>query len=165
VSFNQFNDCWPCTSWAIVDYFLRPKPAYFTIARELRQFTVGITRKEKKTFANDTTAACFTIDTIIEIWATNSTQSDKGAILEVTSFDLHTDVTYAWTKSIALSQNSSTELYEGNLPGQLQRTKESDIPKDIIMFARLLDENNEVLARHSNWFSILFVLQWALSDV
>jgi beta-mannosidase len=56
----QLNDCWPVTSWAIIDYFvrpplltlaslthptqLRPKPAYYAIKRELAPFTVGIFR-------------------------------------------------------------------------------------------------------------------------
>lgn len=38
----QINDCWPCVSWAICDYYLRPKPAFYAIARELRPFTVGV---------------------------------------------------------------------------------------------------------------------------
>lgn len=38
----QINDCWPCVSWAICDYYLRPKPSYFAIARELRPYTVGV---------------------------------------------------------------------------------------------------------------------------
>ncbi|KAJ2991075.1 hypothetical protein NUW54_g8292 [Trametes sanguinea] len=40
----QLNDCWPVVSWSIVDFFRRPKPAYYTIARELRPITVGIIR-------------------------------------------------------------------------------------------------------------------------
>lgn len=27
----QINDCWPVTSWAIVDSQLRPKPAYYVV--------------------------------------------------------------------------------------------------------------------------------------
>jgi beta-mannosidase len=135
-----------------VDYFQRPKPTYFAIARELRPITVGITRREKKTFANETTAAFFTIDTIIEVWGTNSTQSDKKATLEVVSFDLHTDLKCTWTKGVVLSQNSSTELHKGDLPGQPQRTKDNEVPKDLVVSARLLDENDNVLARFSNWF-------------
>lgn len=38
----QINDCWPCVSWAICDYYLRPKPAFYAIAREMRPYTVGV---------------------------------------------------------------------------------------------------------------------------
>ncbi|KAF8812399.1 glycoside hydrolase family 2 protein [Phlegmacium glaucopus] len=147
----QINDCWPVTSWAIVDYFLRPKPAYFTIARELRPFTVGMTRKEKQTFANERSAADFTIETILEIWGTNSTLSDKGATVEVTAFDLNSNWTEKWEIESTLSLNSSTELYKGKLPGQPERTKKSDVPKNIVVSARLLDENKNVMGRYSNW--------------
>jgi beta-mannosidase len=148
------NDCWPCTSWAIVDYFLRPKPSYFAISRELLPFTVGMVRKETKTFADDRSAAHFTITTEIEIWGTNSTLSDKQVTLELSCFDLHSDWQESWTKDVTLKRNSSTELYKGQLPGQPTRTKESDLPKTIIASARLLDEQ-DVLARHSNWYVVL----------
>jgi len=144
------NDCWPTTSWAIVDYFLRPKPAYFTIARELRPYTVGIARKEKKTFQDDRSAAFFTIDTSLEIWGTNSSLSEKMVTLEVTSFDLESDWRDSWSEEVKLSPNSSTELFKGCLPGQPPRTKDSEI-KVIIVSARLLDETGAVLARYSNW--------------
>lgn len=147
----KINDCWPVTSWAIVDYFLRPKPAFFTVARELRPFTVGMTRKDKQTFLDDHSAAQFTIETKLEIWGTNSTLADKKATLEVTSFDLHSDWRDKWSKEVVLAQNSSTELYSGDLPGQPIRTKKSDVPKVIIVSARLLDENNNILGRYSNW--------------
>ncbi|KAK6340978.1 hypothetical protein TWF696_009290 [Orbilia brochopaga] len=41
----QLDDCWPGISWAIVDYYLRKKPAYYTIARALRSLGVGIQRE------------------------------------------------------------------------------------------------------------------------
>ncbi len=31
--FWQFEDCWPVSSWAILDYFRRPKPAYYAAKR------------------------------------------------------------------------------------------------------------------------------------
>ncbi len=31
--FWMFNDCWPCASWSVVDYYLLPKPAYYAAAR------------------------------------------------------------------------------------------------------------------------------------
>jgi beta-mannosidase len=146
------NDCWPVTSWAIVDYFLRPKPAYFAIARELHPFTVGMTRKDHQKFLNERSAAAFSIETKLNIWGTNSTLEDKEAILEVTSFDLQSDWGDKWTKKVVLSSNSSTELYKGNLAGQPIRTKKSEVPRDIIVSARLLDANGDVLGRYCNWW-------------
>ncbi|THV08604.1 glycoside hydrolase family 2 protein [Dendrothele bispora CBS 962.96] len=147
----QINDCWPVTSWAIVDYFLRPKPAYFAIARELRPFTVGMTRKEHQTFPDDLSAAKFTIESILEIWGTNSTLEEKKATLEVSSFDLQSEWKDSWSKSVTLAPNSSTELFRGQVPGQPTRTKKSEVAKDIIVSARLLDEDGTVLFRYSNW--------------
>lgn len=39
------NDVWPVVSWAIVDYYERPKMAYYAIARAMRSVTTGISRK------------------------------------------------------------------------------------------------------------------------
>ncbi|KAF2009712.1 glycoside hydrolase family 2 protein [Aaosphaeria arxii CBS 175.79] len=41
----QLNDCWPTMSWAIVDYYLVPKPAYYAIKRAMEPITIGVTRK------------------------------------------------------------------------------------------------------------------------
>ncbi|TBU32964.1 glycoside hydrolase family 2 protein [Dichomitus squalens] len=148
----QINDCWPVTSWAIVDYFLRPKPAYFAIKRELRPYTVGMTRKEHKKFADDLSAAFFTIDTVLEIWGTNSTVDAKKATLEVTAFDLDSpDWRERFTQDVDLAPNAATELWKGTLPGQPTRTKASEVPKTIIVSARLLDADGSVLGRYSNW--------------
>ncbi|EMD40849.1 glycoside hydrolase family 2 protein [Gelatoporia subvermispora B] len=147
----QINDCWPVTSWAIVDYFLRPKPAYFAIKRELRPYTVGMARGERTVFADERSAAFFTIESTLEIWGANSTLAPKAATLEVAAFDLHSEWTEKWTKQVTLAPNASTELYAGALPGQPPRTKLSEVPKAIIVSARLLDEGGAVLGRYSNW--------------
>jgi beta-mannosidase len=38
----QINDCWPVTSWAIVDSALRPKPAYYVVRRALAPIALGM---------------------------------------------------------------------------------------------------------------------------
>ena len=99
---RQLNDCWPTTSWSIVDYFLRPKPSYFSIARELRSYTAGITRREVITFADDRTAADLTIDTVIEVWGTNSTLTEKRVTFEFLNHDLHDpEFKDGWTKCVS----------------------------------------------------------------
>lgn len=40
----QLNDCWPVSSWAIVDSRGLPKPAWHTIRRELTPLAVGLRR-------------------------------------------------------------------------------------------------------------------------
>jgi len=41
---------------------MRPKPAFFAIARELRPFTVGMARKDVKTLDNPSSEAFFKIE-------------------------------------------------------------------------------------------------------
>lgn len=41
----QINDCWPTISWAIVDYFLQPKPAYYIVRRVMQPLAIGIRRE------------------------------------------------------------------------------------------------------------------------
>jgi len=150
----QINDCWPVTSWAIVDYFLRPKPAFYSIARELRTYTVGMTRKDVKTTPKDKpdSAAFFEIDTRVEIWGTNSTLTDERVTLVIEAFDLH-DKTFSWKEEhkVTLGANRSTELWQGRVPGQEIRTKLSQAPRTIIISARILSQYGKVLARYANW--------------
>lgn len=152
-SVNQINDCWPVTSWAIVDYFLRPKPAYFTIARELRPYTVGMTRKTIKTPLSPKSALYSSIETHIELWGTNSTLKPTKATLEIRSFDVENGgkLVDAQKFDVMLAPNSSTELWKGNLPGEGKRTRDSDPHNVIVVQARLLGADGKVLARYSNW--------------
>lgn len=110
-----------------------------------------MTRKEIKTFADERSAADFTIATELQIWGTNSALEEKRVTLEVTFFNL-ADAAWkeSWSKEVVLSANSSTELYKGEVVGQPVRTKLSDLPKDIIISARLLD-GDVILGRYSNW--------------
>lgn len=113
-----------------------------------------MTRKETQTFASDRTAAFFQIETVLEIWGTNSTLEEKSVKLELTAFDLHSNWTENWTKEVLLAPNSSTELYKGEAPGLPIRTNKSDIPRTVVLSARLRGDNGEVLGRYSNWYVI-----------
>ncbi|KAK4456497.1 glycoside hydrolase [Cladorrhinum samala] len=41
----QLNDCWPTISWAVADYFLVRKPAWYAIRRAMAPVAVGVNRK------------------------------------------------------------------------------------------------------------------------
>jgi beta-mannosidase len=40
----QLNDCWPVTSWSIVDYYQRKKPAYYAMRRVLAPVAIAVKR-------------------------------------------------------------------------------------------------------------------------
>lgn len=111
-----------------------------------------MTCKENKTFSDELSAANFRIETILQVWGTNSTLTKKKVRLEVTLFELHSDWSHQFVEDIVLQANSSTELFSGLLPGQPVRTKLSQTPRVIIASARLLDECGAVLGRYSNWY-------------
>ncbi|QRV83983.1 beta-mannosidase [Ceratobasidium sp. AG-Ba] len=112
----QLNDCWPVSSWAIVDYFLRPKPAYYTIAREMLPYTVGIKRTVEKNRENDRPRQFYefgafqSIGASIDVWATNSTLSNKDATLRISCIDLNSSWRHNEEHHISLLPNQTTEI-------------------------------------------------------
>ncbi|KAF4615614.1 hypothetical protein D9613_012895 [Agrocybe pediades] len=170
----QANDCWPVVSWAIIDYFMRPKPVYYTIARELGKFSVGIFRnvsdvivvisfevEEERELKFYEFGAIQTIGATLEIWGTNSTLQMRNAKLELHFFDLNTSWTHTTTQSVLLLPNQSTELIKCACPVPAPPHEHDagvDLPGDgwrsatVVAHARLVDEETgEVLARYSDW--------------
>ncbi|KAG9123469.1 hypothetical protein FRC07_014899, partial [Ceratobasidium sp. 392] len=164
----QLNDCWPVSSWAIVDYFLRPKPAYYTIARELLPYTVGIKRTVEKNRETDRPRQFYefgafqSISASIDIWATNSTLSSKTAILRLSCLDLTSSWSHREEHYITLLPNQTTEVlavpcpcppHPGPTPGPdddadpLPTTSHS-----VIVSAVLIDATSgKVLSRYADW--------------
>ncbi|EIW81506.1 glycoside hydrolase family 2 protein [Coniophora puteana RWD-64-598 SS2] len=113
----QLNDSWPVMSWAIVDYFLRPKPAYYTISRELKPIVIGISRTVTKNRQCDRPRQFYEFGAFqstgatLDIWGANSTLSSRTLSLEIRYFDLESDWTHSESmRNIALAPNQSTEF-------------------------------------------------------
>jgi len=129
------NDCWPCTSWSIADYFLRPKLSFYAIARELRPITFGISRTEKfkdpiilpqlsDATDSDEPTEVHSIPhsygeklVTFDVWGVNSTLKD----VEITNsriefFQISTGIKLFEKKfpTMSLSANQSTEI-ESNI--------------------------------------------------
>ncbi|KAF9076833.1 glycoside hydrolase [Rhodocollybia butyracea] len=148
----QANDCWPCTSWAIADYFLRPKPIYFTIARHLATFAVGITRTVTKNKPNDRPRQFYefgafqSCEATLDIWA-------------LRFVDLYSDWNHKVDHLAQLPPNQATELL--SIPclgppktGIFPPTGYPDwtTTYSVVVGARLLDvQSGEVLARFADW--------------
>ncbi|PSN75124.1 glycoside hydrolase [Corynespora cassiicola Philippines] len=74
----QLNDCYPTMSWAVVDYYLVPKPAYYAIKREMEPIVVGVQRK----FRN------WTMRPADELWQRDTSHIDMRSIWEEIEFDV-----------------------------------------------------------------------------
>ena len=160
------NDCWPVTSWSLVDYYLRPKPAYYTVAREMRPITVGVARKEKKgpPEHNPKSVVGYKMEWSASAWASNTTTAPVDVDFVLEAFDLH-DPTFQWkeNKSISLTPNTSTELWEGAVPGQVALTNPSEQPRIIVLAAKVVDKQGLVLSRNANWYvPVLALLDFAV---
>jgi beta-mannosidase len=146
----QINDCWPVTSWAIVDYYLRPKHAYYTVKREMTPISLGVTRKEHLIPKDKHTRAYIDKKTEIEIWGSNLTLKDLKVDVVVKAFDVITGKeTYSKTvkSSFILPENRSTEICVFNVPVRHEDTGEEG---RTVVAAYLYEEGKQV-ARYINW--------------
>ena len=117
----QLNDCWPVTSWSIVDYYLRPKLAYFAVKRELAPVVVGIkqTLATHSTETGDADSAESPVVHAIELWASNLTLEDRTVRVAVKMYDIPTGaLKYAsiTPHEIPLPAKRTTELHPRTLP-------------------------------------------------
>ncbi|ESK93576.1 glycoside hydrolase family 2 protein [Moniliophthora roreri MCA 2997] len=147
----QSNDCWPVTSWAIIDYYLRPKPVYYAIKRALAPIALGIFRTVHKNRPNDRPIQFYeygafqSVRATLDIWAANSNLNPVAGTLEVTFFDLDDqDFRQTEIRQVILQSNQSTELITGiKVPRAPGGT--------IVVQAKIVGELGEVLALETNW--------------
>ncbi|GAO13727.1 uncharacterized protein UV8b_01631 [Ustilaginoidea virens] len=146
----QMNDCWPVTSWAICDYHLRPKHAYFSAKREMAPISIGIKRRETRHARDRYTRVHVTTETKVEIWASNLNLEDLTADCVVKAWDVESGKqTYSDTVSAKqlLPGNASTEIACLNVPVV---KKDADEESRTVV-AAYLHQDGKQIARHVNW--------------
>lgn len=79
----QLNDCWPTQSWSIVDYYLRPKLAYYAIKHELADVTINMKRVVEESPSGEKVHK-------VQIFGTNLSLQDRECNLYVRSWDIIT---------------------------------------------------------------------------
>ncbi|KAF9800855.1 hypothetical protein IEO21_10274 [Rhodonia placenta] len=160
----QLNDCWPVTSWAIADFFLRAKPVYYSIARELAPVSVGIFRRVVKNRENDRPVQFYefgafrSVDATIEVWGTNRSLGPRNATLVLKCVDLLSDWTHEDVHQVVLLPNQSTELLSIPCPCP-PPSQSSDAPSvtsssSVVVAAQLIDPQlsaDKVIARYADW--------------
>lgn len=146
----QINDCWPVTSWAICDYYLRPKHAYYTVKREMAPISIGMTRKEHKHPADKYTRVDVRHQTQVEIWGSNLMLEDLTVDCTMKAWNVETgEETFSKTleSSITLPKNASTEIAQLDVPV----TKEGSKEEARTVVASYLHKDGKQIARYVNW--------------
>ncbi|PSN71484.1 glycoside hydrolase, partial [Corynespora cassiicola Philippines] len=154
----QLNDVYPCTSWAYVDYFLRPKPAFYTIRRAFAPVSVGVMREPASRWIDEDHPLESYIPSF-ETFAHNTTASEKELELRIAAFDFSNG---EWTelgdhrkRKVTLQAGQNTEL------GRLERQDAWGEESLVILEVELVDQDNgEVVARHVDWPEPYRYLNW-----
>jgi len=155
----QLNDVYPGTSWAFVDYFLRPKPAFYTIRRAFAPLSVGVNRTPGTRWIDEDKPRESEVPSF-DLWAHNTTPTALQCSLKLRTYDFESS---AWTKlpqdtcerAVKLKAGQSTEL--GILHAQPSWTDNSLI----ILEATLVDsKTGEQLARYVDWPEPYRYLYW-----
>lgn len=146
----QVNDCWPVTSWAIVDYYLRPKLAYYTVKRELAQITIGLKRTVHTYAADKYTRAYVKTKHKIELWATNLSLEPRTVAVHMKAWDIISgEETFSKIlhSALVIQPNRSTEIGKLQFPVSKQ-----DVDEELrIVVAAYLIENGQQITRCINW--------------
>ena len=138
----QLDDCWPVTSWAIVDYFLRKKPAYYAMARVLAPVAVGVQRAHHDwsiTHARPIKTSDY------ELWVVSSKLEELTATVELRFISIKTgkEIKDAIVKrDIKITANGTTEI----LKGSIDNVKE----EPHVLAARILIDG-QFVARDIDW--------------
>ncbi|KAJ5144566.1 Glycoside hydrolase family 2 immunoglobulin-like beta-sandwich [Penicillium atrosanguineum] len=137
----QLNDCWPTISWAIVDYFLNPKPAYYAVKRVLNPIAIGVRREHHDwsvAHAQPPQASKY------ELWVVSSKPHTlQGSIeLRFLSVDTGRDIRSPIVRDVTIQANGTTDV----ITGSIDHT--TDEPH--VLAARLWVEN-KIVARDVDW--------------
>lgn len=148
----QLNDCWPVTSWSIIDYFLRKKPAYYAVRRVLAPIAVAVKRAHHDwsvVHARPAKTSDF------ECWVVSSkTQSFKATVeLRFISIATGKEIKDALIqKDVDVTANGTTEVFRGVLDNERKEPH--------VLSARIWVDG-EIVSRDVDWPQPLKYLDFA----
>ena len=137
----QLNDCWPVTSWSIVDYFLRKKPAYYAMARVLAPIAVGVQREHADWSVAHARAAK---TSKYELWVVSSRLESVKAMVELrfVSIGSGRDIKDPVKKEVKVVANGTTDVLAGTI---------DNVAEEPHVLAARVFVGGEFVARDVDW--------------
>ncbi|KAK1767937.1 glycoside hydrolase family 2 protein [Phialemonium atrogriseum] len=123
----QLNDSWPTVSWAVVDYFLVKKPAFYAMKRALQPLAIGVAREfhdwtarpadrlwQRDTGHVDPTKS--RRDVTFDVWVSSSRLEPLTGevVLRFVSVKTGEDVRDRLTRAVTIEPNGTTDIYTGH---------------------------------------------------
>jgi len=139
----QLNDCWPGTSWSIVDYFGRRKMAWYALRRVLGSVAVGVKREHHDWSVVHARPAG---RLAWECWVVSSLMREVEAVVEVrfVSIDTGKDIKPALRKEGVRVAPNGTMVFDGMI--------DNGVEEPHVLTARIwLDGELAVAARDTDW--------------
>ncbi|KAM3515640.1 hypothetical protein MY11210_000818 [Beauveria gryllotalpidicola] len=171
----QLNDCWPTMSWAVLDYYLVKKPAYYAVARALRPIDVGVVRTyhdwtQTGYYIDDNSKLCTgQVDqtrparggtSTFSVWAASSSVDEVDAIVTIRFISVRTgkDVQPAMQRRITVGANCTTDIIkEDPLAASIQNPEDEVRPFDTdeydpyVVHARLTFDGGSTAVTDTAW--------------
>lgn len=138
----QLNDCWPVTSWSIVDYFQRKKPAYYAMRRVLAPIAVAVKRAHHDWSVVHARPAK-TSD--YELWVASSKTAEVTATVELRYISIATGKEIKSSvvkKDVKIVANGTTEI--------LKDTIDNTTEEAHVLAARIWVDG-EIVSRDTDW--------------
>ncbi|XXG97371.1 hypothetical protein Hte_003670 [Hypoxylon texense] len=170
----QLNDCWPTMSWAVVDYYLVKKPAFYAIANALKPLAVGISRTYHEWTAGHSDPTLPFRDTKFDLWVVSSRSESIQVEITVRFISIRTgeDVQSPLKlKTITAQANSTTEVLKehAGVVGD-PRLNDTTQPFDLATYNpyvihAVAKAGDEIIATDTSWPQPLKYLDFANRDV
>ncbi|KAF2657623.1 glycoside hydrolase family 2 protein [Lophiostoma macrostomum CBS 122681] len=152
----QLNDCWPVTSWSIVDYFLRKKPAYYAMRRVLAPIAIAVKRAH---FDWSVVHARVPKTSDYEVWVASSQPTETTGTVELRFISVATgkEIKDAVVKKdIKIVANGTTDVLSGSL---------DNVNEEPHVLAARIWIDGEVVSRDVDWPQPLKYLSFEDRDV
>ncbi len=141
--FWQLNDCWPVTSWSVIDSALRPKAAYYYAKKFFAPVLVSFCKMGKQ----------------LEVLGTSDQRTPLRATLEISLRSFNGSVMWSKSEHVSVGRNASKKLMSINI------TNFSHADPTQTYFLACLKKNDTVLSENRYFFVEPKHMQFPLANV
>ncbi|KAK6202470.1 family 2 glycoside hydrolase [Scheffersomyces amazonensis] len=159
----QLNDCWPVTSWSIIDFNKVPKLAYYAIKRECASIGIGCYRNLKRIGDPDEPEDLSKQTPLHDYVKSNEVSLDIWGFSDefFDSLSLEIDLYNTNGDFVTKLTHNDLKLYGMNtIQTFVTKLADTYITEDIIIHIILRDRDGNIIGRTSDWPRPMKYINW-----